>query len=99
MPKTGKPRVKQGIQFIETNEPNAELHVISEDEASSLLWAAQWLDEHREYAMTAIRLDESSDPDDEEDMTTTLILTLNRAYERQPSRLGPWPHGVPPLAL
>ena len=79
------------------NELDAELHVISDDEAASLLWAAQWLDEHREYAVTGIRLDDTADPDDEEDVTTTLVLTLDRAYEHQPGKLGPWPHGVPPL--
>ena len=62
-----------------------------------MLWAAQWLDEHREYAVTAIRLDDTADPDDEKDATTTLVLTLHRANEHQPGQLGPWPHGVPPL--
>jgi hypothetical protein len=99
MSNTGKPRVRQGIQFVVVNELNAELHVIGDDEASSLLWAAQWLDEHREYAMTAIRLDDTADPNDEEDVTTTLVLTLDRAYQRLPGRLGPWPHGVPPPAV
>jgi hypothetical protein len=42
------------------DELNAELRVTSSDEAASLLWAAQWLDEHREYAATAIEL--SLDP-------------------------------------
>jgi hypothetical protein len=92
-----KPRVRQGIQLIQHDELNAELHVISDDEAASLLWAAQWLDEHREYAVTAIRLEDTADPDDEEDVTTTLVLSLDRAYEHQAGRLGPWPHGAPPL--
>ena len=61
---------------MQYNELDAELHVISDDEAASLLWAAQWLDEHREYAVTAVRLDDTADPDDEEDVTTTLVLTL-----------------------
>lgn len=98
MSDTGRPRIRQGIQFIQLDEMNAQLHVIGDDEAASLLWAAQWLDEHREYALSAIRLDDTVLKDDE-DVTTTLVLTLHRAYERQPSRLGPWPHGVPPLAL
>jgi len=94
----GKPHVRQAIQFIQHDELNAELHVTSDDEAGSLLWAAQWLDEHRDYGMTAIRLHDAADPDDEEDVTTTLVLTLHRAYQRQPGHLGPWPHGVPPPA-
>jgi hypothetical protein len=98
MPDAERPRVQQSIQFIELDELNAELRVVSADETASLLWAAQWLDEHREHALGAIRLDDTA-PDDEEDVTTTLVLTLDRAYQRQPGRLGPWPHGVPPLAL
>ena len=92
----GKPRIRQGIQLVQHDELNAELSVISEDEAASLLWAAQWLDEHREYAVTAIRLDNTADPDDEDDVTTTVVITLHRANEHEPGRLGPWPHGVPP---
>lgn len=78
---------------------NAELQVKSDDEAASLLWAAQWLDEHREYMVTAIRLEDWSDPDDEEDSTTTVVIDVHHANEHQPGRLGPWPHGVPPLEL
>jgi hypothetical protein len=92
----GKPRIRQGIQLVQHDELNAELSVISEDEAASLLWAAQWLDEHREYAVTAIRLDNTADPDDEDDVTTTVVIALHRANEHEPGRLGPWPHGVPP---
>jgi len=62
MPNPEKPRVRQGIQFIELDELNAELHVINDDEAASLLWVAQRLDEHREYAVTAVRLDDTADP-------------------------------------
>jgi hypothetical protein len=29
------------------------------------LWAAQWLDEHRGFVVTATRFDFSADPDDE----------------------------------
>lgn len=96
MSDTEKRRVRQGIQPIQLYELNAELHVIGDDEAASLLWAAQWLDEHREYALGVIRLADAA-PDDEENVTTTLVLTLDRAYEQQPGHLGPWPHGVPPL--
>lgn len=99
MPNTGKPRVRHSLQLIQLDELNAELHVVGDDEPASLLWAAQWLDEHREYAVSAVRLDDTADPDDEDDVTTTLVVTLDKAYEHQPGRLGPWPHGVPPSAL
>jgi hypothetical protein len=49
------PRVRQGIQFIEQDEANGELRVTGDDDARMLLWAAQWLDEHREYIITAMR--------------------------------------------
>jgi hypothetical protein len=62
MPDTGKPRVRQGIRLIEHDELNSELQVIGADEPASLLWAAQWLDEHREFAVTAIRLDDTANP-------------------------------------
>ncbi len=62
------------------------------------LWAAQWLDEHREYAVTGIRLDRSSDvSDDDASATTTLVVTLDLANEPAPAQLGPWFHGVPPV--
>ena len=50
-----EPRIKQGIQFVQTDQINGELRIIGEDDAASLLWAAQWLDEHREYIITAMR--------------------------------------------
>jgi hypothetical protein len=79
MSDSGKPRIRQGIQLVQHDELNAELNVVSEDEAASLLWAAQWLDEHREFAVTAIRLDNTADPNDEDDVTTTVAITLHRA--------------------
>lgn len=50
-----EPRIKRGIQFIQTDQINGELRVIGEDDAACLLWAGQWLDEHREYIITAIQ--------------------------------------------
>jgi phage protein D len=99
MSNTDKPRVRESIQFIQHDEVNAELHVVFEDDAAALLWAAQWLDEHREYTMTAIRLDHTADPDDEHDVTATLVVSLHQFGGHGPGRLGPWPHGVPPTRL
>jgi hypothetical protein len=36
-----EPRIKQGIQFIQTGQINGELRIIGEDDAAPLLWAAQ----------------------------------------------------------
>jgi len=98
-----EPRIKQGIQFIQTDQINGELRIIGEDDAASLLWAAQWLDEHREYIITAIRFDNSANPDDEADLTATVTISLTHVGSapdgKMPGLLGPWPHGVPPVAL
>lgn len=90
-------RVVQALEVIEKDAHNAELRIKTTDEASSLLWSAQWLDEHREYAVTGIRLDMTSNPDDENDCTTTLIVDLHLANSRAPRRFGPWVQGVPTL--
>jgi hypothetical protein len=99
-----EPRIKQGIQFIQTDQINGELRVIGEDDAASLLWAAQWLDEHREYIITAIQFENSANPDDEADLTATVTISLTHVGsapngKKLPGLLGPWPHGVPPVAL
>jgi hypothetical protein len=92
------PQLRQAFRYLESDTHNAELHVTTEDEAGSLLWAAQWLDEHREYSVTGIRLDYGSNRDDE-DCTTTVVVSLHRAHTRRPARLGPWVRAVPPLWL
>ncbi len=89
---------EQALQLFKHDEMNAELWVSTVDEAASLLWAAQWLDEHREYSATAIRLD-TSNPDQEATGVTTLVVTLHLSNEHEPARFGPWSHGVPPLPL
>jgi hypothetical protein len=96
------PRVKQGIQFIQTDQINGELRIVGEDDAASLLWAAQWLDEHREYIVTAMRFEQSADPDDEADLTATVVISVTHVGtapdgKKLPGLLGPWPHGVPPV--
>ena len=96
-----EPRIKQGIQFVQTDQINGELRIIGEDDAASLLWAAQWLDEHREYIITAMRFENSANPD-EAVLTATVTISLTHAGnapdgKKLPGLLGPWQHGVPPV--
>ncbi len=94
-------RVPHGIQFVELDHINGELRVTGDDDAALLLWAAQWLDEHRGVIITAVPFEASSNPDDEDDLTATVVISLNHAGEPpdgpEPGRLGPWPHGIPPM--
>jgi hypothetical protein len=48
------PRVRQGIEFIQRGESNGELRITGDDDAGLLLWGAQWLDEHRDWIITAM---------------------------------------------
>jgi hypothetical protein len=91
-----RPVVRQSIQFTQLDSMNAELRVTSEDDAATLLWAAQWLDEHRQFAIAGTRIEHAA-PDDEDDITITLVVSLHEAYSHEPSRFGPWSHGVPPI--
>jgi hypothetical protein len=94
----GASPIKQQLQVVEVDPRNIELRVTTSDDAASLLWAAQWLDEHREYSMTGIRLNENNSySDDDGDTTATLIIKLHLFHERTPGKLGPWPHGVPQI--
>ena len=95
---TNERRPDQALQVIKHDEVNAELRVTTVDEAASLLWAAQWLDEHREYSATDIHLDTTYSSEDAAG-TTTLVVRLHLFNEHEPARLGPWSHGVPPLPL
>jgi hypothetical protein len=94
-------RVRHGIQFTQLDPINGELQITGDDDAGLFLWAAQWLDEHRGFVITAVRFDVAGNPDDEADLTATLTVSLNHAGEppggRESGRLGPWPHGVPPM--
>jgi len=99
----GLPRVRHGIQFIEIDpgRGDGELRVTGDDDAGLLLWAAQWLDEHREYIITGMRFVHIGGQEDGTGMTATLLISVNAAglttpEDRKP-RLGPWPHGVPPM--
>lgn len=91
------PLLWQAIRFLESDTHNAELHVTTEDKAGTLLWAVQWLDEHREYSVTGIRLDYSANRDDEDGTTTVTVSLLSSTHR---DLLGS-AHGfaVPPLWL
>jgi hypothetical protein len=96
--------VRHGIQFTELDRDrgDGELRVTGDDDAGLLLWAAQWLDEHRDYIITAMRFEYLADPSDEASTTATVVISLaspgydpDSAHTRP--RLGPWTHGVPPM--
>jgi hypothetical protein len=93
--------VRHGIQFVEVDKVNSELRVVGSDDAGIFLWAAQWLDEHRGFIVNAARFEATPGPGDEADLTATLVISLDHAGDlpdgREPGRLGPWTHGVPPM--
>jgi hypothetical protein len=47
------PRVRHGIEFSARDDSNGELRVTGDDDAAVLLWAA-WLDEYRDWVVTAL---------------------------------------------
>ena len=79
------PRVRQGIQFIEQNEADGELRVTGDDDAGMLLWAAQWLDEHREYIITGMRFEHPAEPGDEASITATVVISLPLRMQKRAS--------------
>jgi hypothetical protein len=99
IPLSNSSRPDQALQVFKRGDEEAELRVTSVDEAASLLWAAQWLDEHREYTVTDVRLEGLHSADDGQAGITTLVIALYLANEPEPSRFGPWVHGVPPITL
>ena len=99
------PHVRHGMQFTELDRDrgDGELRVTGDDDAGLLLWAAQWLDEHRDYIITAMRFEYLADPGDEASTTATVVISLaSPGYDPDPThtrpRLGPWTHGVPPMS-
>jgi hypothetical protein len=94
-------RVRHGIQFVQLGKIKSELRVVGSDDAGMFLWAAQWLDEHRGFIVDTVRFEATPDLGDEGDLTATMVISLNHAGEppggREPGRLGPWSHGVPPM--
>lgn len=96
------PRVRQGIQFVQRGQDNGELRITGDDDAALLLWGAQWLDEHRDYIVTAMRFQHPAESGGQ-DMTATVVIELTTpgqpSAEDMRPRLGPWSHGVPPMPL
>jgi hypothetical protein len=95
------PHVRHGIEFSVRDDSNGELRVTGDDDAAVLLWAAAWLDEHRDWTVTCITFRYPAWPGHE---GTTATVVFELASPGTPSaddmrpRLGPWPHGVPPDA-
>jgi hypothetical protein len=98
------PRVRQGIEFIAHDDSNGELRIAGDDDAGLLLWGAQWLDEHRNWIITAMRFQHPAVPGGS-GTTATVIIGLTTPGTLLPGdlslkpRLGPWAHGVPPMPL
>ena len=96
-------RGRYGIQYVEIDQLSSELRIVGSDDPGLFLWAAQWLDEHRGFVVHAARFEGAPGPDDDTDLTATLVISMNHAGEspdgREPGQLGPWPHGVPPIPI
>jgi transcriptional regulator with XRE-family HTH domain len=103
-PETGPGRVlphaRHGIEFSARDDSNGELRVTGDDDAAVFLWAAAWLDEHRDWTVTGITFRYPAWPG-HEGTTATVVLQLaspgTPSAEDMRPRLGPWPHGVPPM--
>src|ERR1700678_4151712 len=93
-------RVLHGIEFSARGDSNGELRVTGDDDAAVLLWAAAWLDEHRDWGITGITFRYPAFPG-HEGTTATVVFELECPGTLPPEdmrpRLGPWPHGVPPM--
>ena len=94
------PHIRHGIEFSARDDSNGELRVTGDDDAAVLLWAAAWLDEHRDWVVTGITFRYPAIPG-REGTTTTVVFELASPGTPSPEdmrpRLGPWPHGVPPM--
>ena len=97
-------RVRQGIEFIARGESDGELRMTGDDDAGLLLWAAQWLDEHRDWIIAAMRFQHPAEPGDQ-GITATVVIELSSPGQFPPDhpsskpRLGRWAHGVPPMPV
>lgn len=69
------PRVRHGIEFIARSEDSGELRITGDDDAGLLLWGAQWLDQHRDWIITAMRFQHSAIPHGG-GMTSIVIIEL-----------------------
>ena len=86
------PRVRHGIEFSARDDSNGELRVTGDDDAAVLLWAAAWLDEHRDWTITGITFRYPAISGDE-GTTATVVFELASpgtlpAKDMRP-RLGP----------
>jgi hypothetical protein len=97
------PRVRQGIEFTMYDDSNGELRITGDDDAGLLLWGAQWLDEHRDWVITATSFEESLGPGYGLTAALTIKLaspgTLPDGHPSMKPRFGPWSHGVPPMPV
>jgi hypothetical protein len=97
------PRVRQGIEFTMYDDSNGELRITGDDDAGLLLWGAQWLDEHRDWVITATSFEESLGPGYGLTAALTIKLASPGTYpDGDPAmkpRFGPWSHGVPPMPV
>lgn len=96
------PRVRHGIEFTTRDDSNGELRITGDDDAGLLLWEAQWLDEHREWIIGAMRFQHPAQPGDDGTAGTVIIEvvspgTFPPGHPDSKPRLGPWYHGVPPM--
>jgi hypothetical protein len=87
-------------EFSARDDSNGELRVTGDDDAAVLMWAAAWLDEHRDWTVTGIRFLYPAFPG-HEGTTATVVFELASPGTLPPEdmrpRLGPWHHGVPPM--
>jgi hypothetical protein len=78
-------RIRQGIQFIQHDQVNGELRITGDDDAALLLWGAQWLDEHRDYIITAMRFEHPVQPGGEGELTATVVVELTTPGQPHPT--------------
>jgi hypothetical protein len=69
------PRVRHGIEFSARDDSNGELRVTGDDDAAVLMWAAAWLEEHRDWVVTGITFRYPAAPGDE-GTTATVVFEL-----------------------
>ena len=92
-------RVPQAVVVALDGHHSGHLTITDIDHASALLAAAQWLDAHRDYAITSITLASTYStvalglPTDSDAITLVVELTRCTRHRAAP-RLGPWAHAL-----
>lgn len=92
-------RVPQAVVVALDGHHTGHLTITDTDHASALLAAAQWLDAHRDYTITAISLADTYAtvalglPTDSGAITLVVKLA-HRTRHRAAPRLGPWAHAL-----